>query len=259
MTGSCRRCSTTIDTRLSGGILGLGHGGSFGESLLCACYLSASDVRGLGPMTNRPDNSSGSGSACGDQSVSKTLIEQARDHDEEAWRRLTAFCSPLVYVWCRRFDVQPEDAADLLQEVLVAMHRNLATFRRDRPGDTFRGWLWTVTRSKIHDFLRDRASRPLPKGGTVTVQWFQELPEHEPPANQASPSGSKLNNPALKVVEALRGDFEDRTWRAFWRTTVDERPAAEVAVEIGMTVNAVRKAKSRVLQRLRSELNGLVE
>ena len=62
-----------------------------------------------------------------------------------------------------------------------------------------------------------------------------------------------------KALELIQPEFEDRTWRAFWRMAVDDRPAAEVAVELEMTPHAVRQAKYRVLHRLREEMDGLLE
>jgi RNA polymerase sigma-70 factor (ECF subfamily) len=60
-------------------------------------------------------------------------------------------------------------------------------------------------------------------------------------------------------LDLVRGEFENRTWEAFWRTAVEDRPARDVADELGMSVLAVYKAKSRVLRRLRQELGDLVD
>ena len=56
----------------------------------------------------------------------------------------------------------------------------------------------------------------------------------------------------------FRAEFHDRTWRAFWLTAVEGRPANDVAAELAMTPVAVRVAKSRVLQRLREALGDLI-
>ena len=56
----------------------------------------------------------------------------------------------------------------------------------------------------------------------------------------------------------VRAEFEDRTWQMFWLTVVDDRPPAEVAEAFGVTPVAVRKAKSRVLHRLRTEIGDLI-
>jgi RNA polymerase sigma-70 factor (ECF subfamily) len=55
----------------------------------------------------------------------------------------------------------------------------------------------------------------------------------------------------------MRGDFEERTWHAFWETAVEKRQAGDVAQTLGISLGAVYMAKSRVLRRLREELDGL--
>jgi RNA polymerase sigma-70 factor (ECF subfamily) len=48
-------------------------------------------------------------------------------------------------------------------------------------------------------------------------------------------------------------------WQACWATTVEGRPADDVARELGLKVTSVWTAKSRVLRRLREELEGLLD
>jgi RNA polymerase sigma-70 factor (ECF subfamily) len=56
----------------------------------------------------------------------------------------------------------------------------------------------------------------------------------------------------------MQADFQPATWQAFWQCAVNDRPAAEVAAELGLTVAAVYAARSRILRRLREDLAGLV-
>ena len=58
-------------------------------------------------------------------------------------------------------------------------------------------------------------------------------------------------------IAMVRAQFSEHVWAAFWRTTVDAQPAAEVAEELAMSVAAVYQAKSRVLRRLRRDLREL--
>ena len=60
-------------------------------------------------------------------------------------------------------------------------------------------------------------------------------------------------------LDLVRAEFEDRTWEAFRRVAIERQSPARVAVELGMSIQAVYKAKSRVLRRLRQELDGLME
>jgi RNA polymerase sigma-70 factor, ECF subfamily len=131
----------------------------------------------------------------------------------------------------------------------------VAEFRRDRPGDSFRGWLWTITRNKLHDRRRD--PEPSAVGGTGPQQSLEQVPEQLPDSvEQVASYRSMMTRKALELIQP---EFEDRTWRAFWRMAVDDRPAAEVAAELEMTAHAVRQAKYRVLHRLREEMDGLLE
>ena len=57
-----------------------------------------------------------------------------------------------------------------------------------------------------------------------------------------------------RALALIRGEFEERTWGAFWRTAVEGRAAKDVGAELGLSAGAVRVAKSRVLHRLREEL-----
>lgn len=62
-----------------------------------------------------------------------------------------------------------------------------------------------------------------------------------------------------RAMALMRTHFEKTTWQAFWRTAVDGCSPDEVAKELGLSRWNVYKARSRVLQRLRADLNGLEE
>jgi RNA polymerase sigma-70 factor (ECF subfamily) len=196
------------------------------------------------PLTDR--------TAAGASVTSLSLLERVRANDAEAWRRLVHVYSPLVYHWGKKAGLTGEDAADLLQEVFGAVAAGLGGFRR--PGGSFRGWLWGITRNKLADHYRRRAGRPEAAGGSDAHARLREVPEQEPADDDVA--GDQV---VRRALELLRGDFEDHTWQAFWRTTVEEQDAARVAADLGMTVNGVYQAKSRVLRRLREELRELVD
>ena len=85
-----------------------------------------------------------------------------------------------------RAGLQESDAADICQDVFRAVAGNLERFRYDRPSDTFRGWLWTITRNKIRDFCRAQANRPGAMGGTVAQQRMHEVPDLPEDVDEAS-------------------------------------------------------------------------
>ena len=59
------------------------------------------------------------------------------------------------------------------------------------------------------------------------------------------------------AISRVRGEFQDQTWSAFWKTAVEEVKPAEVADEIGMSLGAIYVAKSRVVARLRTEIGSI--
>lgn len=162
---------------------------------------------------------------------------------------------PLVYQWCRRGGLKEEDAADCFQEVFQSVARAISTFEKRNETDSFRGWLATITRNKIRDHFRRQAKSPQAGGGTEFNLQVQSLPDPLADDEQTSTENHGVMHRALAMI---RGDFEENTWRAFWQTAVEERLAADVSAELGISVNAVYKAKFRVLRRLREEIEGLM-
>jgi RNA polymerase sigma-70 factor (ECF subfamily) len=184
------------------------------------------------------------------------LLQRAKAHDQRAWQRLVDLFGPVIYVWCRRAGLAAADAQDVAQEVFSAVFVNLSGFRRNRPDDSFRGWLWTVVRSKIGDHFRGRRGRAQARGGTDARQHLEQLPAL--PQTAPGPLSETDELLTKRVYELLRPQFEDRTWQAFWRLTIDRQSGPEVAGELGLSVQAVYQAKSRVLRRIREEFGEIL-
>ena len=104
----------------------------------------------------------------GDASATSTqLLRDARDCDPIAWERLVAVYSRRMYRWCRRAGLQAADAANVVQEAFGSVARKLGDFHRDRPEDSFRGWLRRIVENKIRDHYRRQGRRhDAPVGGT---------------------------------------------------------------------------------------------
>jgi RNA polymerase sigma-70 factor (ECF subfamily) len=190
-------------------------------------------------------------------STSSGLIDGAKRQDPLAWHRLVQLYGSLVYSWCRKFGVSQTDAADVFQEVFRSVHTHIADFRRDEPGHAFRGWLWTITRNKIRDHFRRLAGRPHAAGGTDAMLQLLNFAEESSSMLGEESRSQQQSSSFLVGMEMVQAEFEDRTWQAFWRTTVDGVPTSVVAAELEMSINAVRLAKSRVLRRLREQLDAL--
>jgi RNA polymerase sigma-70 factor (ECF subfamily) len=190
-------------------------------------------------------------------STSNSLLARVRRADEEAWKRLVTLYGPLVHQWCRTAQLQSDDLADVFQDIFTTVHRSIQDFRSDRPGDSFRGWLRTIVRSKLVDHFRRQATQPVAAGGSQAVQRLRELPADEPDLERHAETENEIL--VRRAAELVRAEFAEHTWRAFWQTAVEGRPAKDVADDLNLSVVAVRQAKSRVLRRLRAEFSDLVD
>jgi RNA polymerase sigma-70 factor (ECF subfamily) len=196
-------------------------------------------------------------------STSPSLLVRASQGQSAAWQLLVQLYGPVIYTWARRAGCQSADASDVLQETLAAVARQLPRFDRDRPGATFRGWLWTIVRNKVADLARRRNKNPAVVGGThmqlrmanvVDASAASDVSLSAMPPTDLASDRSSIVQRALAIV---RPRFEESTWTAFWQTTVDGRDIQDVAEELGVSKWSVYKARSRVLQKLREHLDGL--
>jgi RNA polymerase sigma-70 factor (ECF subfamily) len=210
-------------------------------------------------MTASHDNSGNGVGPSPTTATSRSLLERVKADEPQAWDRLVTLYAPLVFQWCRGWELREQDAADVFQEVFQAVAAHIGTFRKEREGDTFRGWLRTITRNKVHDHFRRRGREPEGVGGTDAQARLAQLPAPSPPEDSSLSEERAERGLISHALDLIRPEFAERTWQAFWRTAIEGGSAPQVAAELSMSAGAVRVAKSRVLQRLREELGDLIE
>jgi RNA polymerase sigma-70 factor (ECF subfamily) len=138
--------------------------------------------------------------------------------------------------------------------VLARVARALRTFEYQPERGRFRDWLGTVTRHQLARFFaRQRRGAEAGPGETV------ELDQVVSPQADAEWT-AEFNAQVLSVsLERIRDTFEPLTWQAFQRVWQDGRPALDVSRDLGLPIDKVYAAKSRVLKRLREEILLLAE
>jgi len=209
-------------------------------------------------MNARSDGSRGD--ASNPSSISSTLLLQLRSGRPDAWQRLVRLYGPVIYRWCRRSNLHAEDAADVVQEVLSAIMVHLPDFRRDRPQDSFSGWLATITRNKVREHYRRQHGKAEARGGSTAQHQMAEIPQPAEPSEESiQPDAQSAACLSRRALEMIRAEFKARTWEAFWRVSVGGQLPSDVASELKMSVAAIYKAKSRVFGRFRQVLSELPE
>jgi len=191
--------------------------------------------------------------------TSLSMLQGMRDSDPRQWERFVDVYSALVYEWCRRAGMNQTDSADVVQEVFRTVAIKINEFRRDRPGDSFHGWLWGITRYKTLEHFRRIGKQATPVGGSTANLQIHQVPDSIPDVWDDESQAVDQSMVRSRALELLQTEFESHTWQAFWKTAVEDVPAADVATQLQMTVGAVYNARYKVLKRLRSEFEGMFD
>ena len=155
-----------------------------------------------------------------------SLLVRLRDGgDTAAWGEFVRLYAPVIYGFARKRGLQDADAADLMQEVLRSIARNAGKMEYDPKRGTFRGWLYTVTRNKIYNFLNGQRHRPRGTGDSAAHERLDAVPDRteDPDAEWDLEYQRQVS---AKAMERVRHEFHKATWQAFWETGVVGTSAA---------------------------------
>jgi RNA polymerase sigma factor (sigma-70 family) len=191
--------------------------------------------------------------------TSASLLQRLRQQpDGDAWGRLVSIYTPLLHQWLGRYGLQASDVDDLIQEVLAVVVREMPQFEHNRRQGAFRRWLKTILVNRLRGFWRARQSRPLATGDSNLGPILDQL---EDPQSGLSQLWDKEHDRHVmaRLLEQIEPEVTPGTWQAFRRVVLDGKDEETVAGELGISVNAVFIAKSRVLARLRRESQDLLE
>jgi len=183
-----------------------------------------------------------------------SLLVRLRDGtDGDAWREFARLYAPVIYGFARKRGLQDADAADLMQDVLRSVSGAMNRLEYDPVRGTFRGWLFTVTRNKVFTFLDSRKRRVQATGDS---RMQQRLEQHVDTDGKLSADweADYQRSLAAQAMERVKYEFQAATWDAFLLTAVEGQTPAQVAARVGLSVGAIYVAKSRVIARLRREI-----
>jgi RNA polymerase sigma-70 factor (ECF subfamily) len=191
-----------------------------------------------------------------DEPTSTSLLKQLRQSAGPqagvAWSRFVRLYTPLLFLWARRLGAGANDAEELVQDVFAVLAREMPTFRHE-PTRRFRGWLWTIVRNRWCDQLRRRAAH-------APVASPEALANVPGPDNVEEMIEAEYRTHLIRrALEIMRAELPAQDWRACEEYVLGGRPAADVARELGMSLNQVYVIKSRLLRRVREELDGLLD
>jgi RNA polymerase sigma-70 factor (ECF subfamily) len=170
-----------------------------------------------------------------------SLLIRLRDRsDVEAWSRFVDLYGPLIYGQARRHGLSDADAADRMQEVLLAIARGVE--RYDALRGPFRKWLYAVTMNKLRSFWkkRDRQDETtadlaaIPDSADPDERWEREYRQ-------------RLFTAAADYV---RPRVDPSHWQVFWLAAIEGKSGAEVAEACGVRVEQVYVIRQRIQKKL---------
>lgn len=186
--------------------------------------------------------------------TSASLLDRLHDPRSPEWERMLSVYAPLIRNWLRRFATPSPTTPKMVQEVLAVVVRRMPEFSHNGRTGAFRAWLRTITVNVLRDFWKKRQNHPKAIGGSDFLGALGELAD--PHSGLSQWDREHDLRVTRQLLELLRPSFEETTWRAFEQTAILGQPAAETAHKLGISVNAVFIAKSRVFSDQQSRRPG---
>ena len=181
------------------------------------------------------------------------LVRLRNRNDEQAWCEFTEIYGPLAFQLAKRRGLQEADAQDLVQEVFRAVARAIDQFDPDPARGSFRAWLSRIASNLIINLLVDKRRHPRGTGETDVLRLIEEQPD--PSCEESALFESEYRRSLLAwAAERVRPKFSELAWQAFWQTGVEGKPPRAVAEALGVSLGTVYQYKSRVVARIRREI-----
>ncbi len=175
--------------------------------------------------------------------------------NDRIWREFDERYRPIVEAFARRQGLSADDAADAAQDTLADFARDYRAGRFDRTRGRLRSWIFGIARNRVIDVQRVKGRRREWRGESA----FVDLSTGDDPEPTWRDEWRKaMLRAAMRELHA-GSKLDPRTVCAFERVAFDRAAAADVAAEVGMSVNEVYVAKSRVLKRLQQIISELEE
>ena len=179
-------------------------------------------------------------------------MKDGAEHERElGWQEFSDRYRPVILGFARNAGLASQDAEDVLQDVLLGFFRVSDAFEYDPSRGRFRGYLKRATLNVIRKRLRrrdrvmgeDDAGDAAIDGDRLDAVWEREW------------AAGLLS----RAIDAVRSSFDPRTFEAFELYVVRGLPAEVVAERLGMRINSVHQARSRVGRAVDKHLQALRE
>ncbi len=183
-----------------------------------------------------------------------SLIRRLGDtEDANAWEEFFAIYGPLVYRFARRKGFQHADAENIVQDVMVAVGKAVDSWEPNPRRGRFRTWLFRIARNLMINFLVRPKYQLKGSGDTRVMKWIEEQPDcslEETEAFEHEYRKEVFRWAASRVKQSVSQNH----WNAFWLSSVEGLPIAELATKLGISVGAIYIARSRIIVKIKEQV-----
>jgi|TARA_R110000751_G_scaffold38242_4_gene92012 RNA polymerase sigma-70 factor (ECF subfamily) len=171
----------------------------------------------------------------------ETLVKQALKGKKSAWVTLVKRYEKNLYNYTLRMVSNPDDALDLMQDVFMAVFRNLASFRGDSP---FKGWLFKIAHYRCIEFYRRK--KP--------TQSLDDAPEQQEQSDDTCPEAHFFSGQQASLLKKAMQTLPVNQklvveLKFFQHCTFDD-----ISKQLGVSVNTVKSRLYSALDKLKDHL-----
>lgn len=171
----------------------------------------------------------------------ETLVKQALKGKKSAWVTLVKRYEKNLYNYTLRMVSNPDDALDLMQDVFMAVFRNLASFRGDSP---FKGWLFKIAHYRCIEFYRRK--KP--------TQSLDDAPEQQKQSDDTCPEAHFFSGQQASLLKKAMQTLPVNQklvveLKFFQHCTFDD-----ISKQLGVSVNTVKSRLYSALDKLKDHL-----
>ena len=178
----------------------------------------------------------------------------------ESWEEFFHTYWELIYNVARRAGLSEADAQDIVQETILKVHNSLDRFEYNRKRGTFKGWLRTVTRSRLNDFFKKQQRRPaLNQPLEETADELQNLRDPEGPEIEKIWDEEWNRNLIQAALSRTKKLSSPKQFQIFKCHYIDEWTVRETCRTLGVNAAQVYMAKQRVGKVFREAVETLQE
>lgn len=185
------------------------------------------------------------------------LLRLHNPKDVAAWDEFASSYGPVIYRVAIGRGLSTEDAEDSVQEVFMAVAKSLSAWLDRRNRGPFCAWLIRVARNEAIDCLTRRTVFPTGCVGSAAEHLLTNLPDR---AELSDSLDLEFERGLFRrAAEKVREETTEQVWLAFWLTNIEGLTVAQTAAKLGTTLGNIYVARSRVMRRLKEQVDLLRE